>query len=243
MAALAALSAAIRGGLGDAAANPGRFPGGTPRRLLGGRGGASGRIAEGVEVLECVMGGGLLGGLLGGAAAVADDPASHHGVSFVLAAMSGTAGGSHPVPRRRAGAVLGDLLELPLVVLVAPVGEVADVLDEDPGRNPESLIEEDRPDERLKRVREQRRKPRRARLGRAPAEQQGLTELEPLRQPGERHGVDESCPQLRQLAFVVFGKPLEEVLTRDELEDRISEILEPLVVVAGPTALAPLVVP
>ena len=66
---------------------------------------------------------------------------------------------------------------------------------------------------------------------------------EPLGQLGERDGVDQGRPELGQLALVVPGEAPEEVLADDQLEDRVAQVLEPLVVVAGAARLAALVVP
>ena len=129
------------------------------------------------------------------------------------------------------------------MVLVGPVGEVADVLDEDARGHPVALVEEDRAGHRLEGVGEQGGQLARPGLGRALAEQQRLAEVEALAEAGQRHRVDQRRAQLGELALVVGGEAPEQVLADDQLEHGVAEVLETLVVVARTARLAALVVP
>src|SRR5580704_3896498 len=236
--------AAVGRHLGDSAADAGglggnRF-GGVAGGTHGGGGTAPARLAQ---LVERVVRGSLLGRLLGRAASGPADAVSEEDLGGVLPLVARTAGGDDPVVRRVPGPVLGCLLQLALEVLVAPLGEVADVLEKDLGRRPVPLVEEDRADHRLEGVGEQRRQLARAGLDRAPPHQQGLAELEALAEPRQRGGVDQRGPKLGQLTLVVGGKSSEEVLADHELEDRVAQVLETFVVVPGTGRLAVLVVP
>jgi hypothetical protein len=62
------------------------------------------------------------------------------------------------------------------------------------------------------------------------AQQEVIAEAEPGSQPGQALGVDDRGPEPSQLPFVGRLVGVEEMLGRDQLEDRVAEVLQPLVV-------------
>jgi len=61
-------------------------------------------------------------------------------------------------------------------------------------------------------------------------QQEIVAEAEPGRQAGKAFGVDYRCPQSGQLTLVGGLVGAIEVLGRDQLEDGIAQVLEPLVI-------------
>ena len=146
-------------------------------------------------------------------------------------ALPAAAGAHAVVVGRDAVALLDDLLQPSLVVLVLDrlrqrpeavqvvvVGRVV------PG------VEEDGAQHRLEGVGEQRLQAAAAALGDALAQVQEVPEPELLAQGRQGVGVDHGGAQLRHLALAGARPQLEQVLRRDELEHRVAEVLEPLVV-------------
>ena len=135
------------------------------------------------------------------------------------------------IDRRLAQTLLRDLLQAPLVVLVlrglrqraVPVQVVV-------VRRVVTGVEEDRAEERLERVGEQRFQAASAPARDALAEVQVAAEVELLRELRKRVGVDHRRPRLGQLAFARSGVVLVQILGGDELQDGIAQVLESLVV-------------
>src|SRR5262249_36984630 len=83
---------------------------------------------------------------------------------------------------------------------------------------------------RLERVGQQRAKAPTAALGDALAQEEVVAQAELLGQGGERVRVDHGGAELRHLAFLGPRPDLEQVLGRDELQDGVAQVLQPLVV-------------
>ena len=147
----------------------------------------------------------------------------------------------HLVARRRPATRLHQLLKSGLIVLpfdlLAP--EVADLRAEQAlhqrSRRLVAAVQEDRRDDRLERVGQDRLfRPRIALLGRL-AQTQVAAELEPPRGFGERGAAYQVSLELRQAPLVHPGERPQQGVGDHETERRVAEELERLVV--GPAAL------
>ena len=149
----------------------------------------------------------------------------------------GARGRKHDVAGRGFGRVLGPVQEQALPV--APSGLGHRVLDQDPEmplderrRLLQPGVEEDRGDQRLDGVREQRRRDVRAGREHLPDDEE-LLEPELLSDLGEALAAHDVSSRLRQPAFLEIGVLVEEHVARDRPEDGVAEELEALVAPAG----------
>ena len=189
------------------------------------------------------MRGGLLGCLLGSPPPGTGHLVPEHRFGLVLTVVPRPGEWANPVTGGVAGPLLRHLLQAALEVLVAPFGQVADVLQKHLRRSAVALVEEDRADQSLEGIGQKRRQGARPGLGRAAADEERRPQLETFRETRERRRVDQRSPELCQLPFVVDRETAEQVIADDELEHRVTEILEALVVVPGAARLSTLVVP
>jgi hypothetical protein len=172
----------------------------------------------------------LLGGSLCPAGASSPNAVAEGHHRGVLTPMPGTGRTHDLVLWRRQEPLLGDFLQSPLVVVVRPRLHVDQAAAEQSVSGAVTLIEKDRPDNGLEGVGEDRLERASPRLVRALTQQEVITEAEPGRQPSQALGVDDGGPQPGQFPLVGRLIGMEEMLRRDQLEDCVAEILQPLVI-------------
>ena len=187
-------------------------------------------LVERSQGAERLAGRHLLGRSLGPAPAAALDGIVEGDLRRVLTPVTGTGGGHDPVLGSGQEPLLGHLLQPSLVVVVGPGLDVDQAAGEEPVGSPVSLVEEDGADHGLESVGQDRLQRAGAGLVRAFAQGQVVAETPARGQPGQAPGVDDGGAQPGQLALVRGLVSVVQVLGGDQLEDRIAQVLEALVV-------------
>ena len=181
----------------------------------------------------------LLRPLLGPAATFAVDGSGKANRRRVFAPVSRSGRGDDLIMGRREIALLGNLLEPALVVVVRPRLHVDEAAAENAIGGPISLIQENGPDDRLKGVGQDGLQRSGTRLVGALAQQQVIAQTEPRSESGQALGIHHGRAQAGELTFIGRAVGVKEVLRRNQLQDRIAQILQPFVV--GQAALRVLV--
>ena len=137
------------------------------------------------------------------------------------------------IRRRHAVLALRELLQQRLVVAARIAGRGrfdlrTEVREHEFARRLDAAVEIDRRDQRLEHVGQHRR--RHGRMRRHPfAQHQKLAQPKRLADLRARLPADDDRLELRQVAFELLGKLLEQLLADDQAEDRVAEKLQPLV--------------
>src|SRR5205823_5878198 len=172
----------------------------------------------------------LLGRLLGGAVAGSEGIRAGVDDGGVLPALAVAAGGA-VVEGRDSEALLDHLLQAALEVLVLDrLGERPEAVEIEVIGRVVAGVKEDRAEHRLESVRQQRFQAPAAALRDALAEVQVVADVELLRHRGEGVGVHHRGADLRQLALLRVRPDLVQVLGGDQLQHRVTEVLQALVV-------------
>ena len=137
------------------------------------------------------------------------------------------------IGRRHAVLALGELLQQRLVVAarIARGGRLdlrAEIRQDEFARRLHAAVQIDRRDQRLQHVRQHRRRHRRVRRH-SFAQHEELAQAQRLADLRARLPADDDRLELRQVAFQLIGKLLEQLLADDQAQDRVAEKLQPLV--------------
>src|SRR5262252_6492236 len=146
-------------------------------------------------------------------------------------ALPAAAGTGAVVVGGQAEPLLHHLLQAAFEVLVQDgLGQRAEAVQVVVVRRVVAGVQEDRAQHSLEGIGQQRLEAAASAFGDPLAEEQVVTQTQLLRESRQRVRVDHGGPQLRHLAFLGSRSELEEVLSCDELQNRVAEILEALVV-------------
>ena len=152
----------------------------------------------------------------------------HHGGVLALTAA---ARARAVVVRRQAVALLHHLLQPALVVLVLDrLGERLEAAQVEVVGGVVPRVQEDRSQDGLEGVGEKRLEVAPAAAGDALSQEQEVAQVQALGKGGQGVRVHHGRPDLRHLPLLGARPPLEEVFGRDQLEHRVTQVLEALVV-------------
>src|SRR6202043_3805147 len=152
----------------------------------------------------------------------------------VLAPMTRARGAADLVLWRGQKALLRDLLQAALVVVIGPGLHVDQAVTKEAVGRPVPLVEKDRANDGLEGIGEDRLQRTSPGLVRALAQQQVVAEAEARGEARQAFRIDDRGAQAGQLAFVGGRIRVVEMLGRDQLEHGITQVLEALVVRAAP---------